>query len=362
MASALFSPLALRSVAFHNRIFVSPMCQYSSEDGMPDDWHLVHLGSRAVGGASLVCVEASAVSPEGRITPWDAGIWSEAHALAWKRSAQFIRAHGAVPAIQLAHAGRKASCNKPWLGGKSLGPSEGAWQTLAPSAIPFGHYANPRAMTLAEIERTVEDFRRAAGHALAAGFDVVEIHGAHGYLIHSFVSPLSNLREDRYGGSFDNRVRFALEVARAVREAWPRDKPVFYRISATDWYEGGWDLEQSVMLCTRLKEIGIDLVDCSSGGNIHDQKIKLGPGYQVQFAEAIRAGAGIPTAAVGLIVDAVQAEQIVFLGQADAVCLARAFLRDPYWPRHAAKELGVDLPWPDQYKRCDTGPLGVPRA
>jgi 2,4-dienoyl-CoA reductase-like NADH-dependent reductase (Old Yellow Enzyme family) len=338
------------------------MCQYSSEDGMPDDWHLVHLGSRAVGGASLVCVEASAVSPEGRITPWDAGIWSAAHGLAWKRSAQFIRAHGAVPAIQLAHAGRKASCDKPWLGGKSLGPSEGAWQTLAPSAIPFGHYANPRAMTLAEIERTVEDFRRAAGHALAAGFDVVEIHGAHGYLIHSFVSPLSNLREDRYGGSFDNRVRFALEVARAVREAWPRDKPVFYRISATDWYEGGWDLEQSVMLCTRLKEIGIDLVDCSSGGNIHDQKIVLGPGYQVRFAEAIRARAGIPTAAVGLIVDAVQAEQIVSLGQADAVCLARAFLRDPYWPRHAAKELGVDLPWPDQYKRCDAGPLGVPRA
>ncbi|MGZ5064260.1 MAG: NADH:flavin oxidoreductase/NADH oxidase [Usitatibacter sp.] len=358
MASHLFSPLALRSVQFHNRVFVSPMCQYSSEDGMPNEWHLVHLGSRAVGGASLVCVEASAVSPEGRITPWDAGIWSAAHAVAWKRCAQFIRDHGAVPAVQIAHAGRKASCNKPWLGGKSLGPAEGAWQTLAPSAIAFGNYAVPRAMTVAEIERTVEDFRRAAGHALDAGFDVVEIHGAHGYLLHEFVSPLSNLRTDAYGGSFDNRVRFPLEVARAVREAWPQDKPVFYRISATDWYEGGWDLEQSVMLCRRLKEIGIDLIDCSSGGNIHEQRIKLGPGYQVPFAEAIRAGAGIPTAAVGLISEAVQAEQIVSLGQADAVCLARAFLRDPYWPRHAAKTLGVDMPWPDPYKRCDTGPLG----
>ncbi len=341
MSSQLFAPLTLRSITFHNRVFVSPMCQYSSEDGMPNDWHFVHLGSRAVGGASLVSVEASAVSPEARFTPWDAGIWSAAHAIAWKRAADFIRAHGAVPAIQLAHAGRKASCNKPWLGGKPLAPSEGAWQTLGPSAIAFGHYPPPRAMTVNEIKRTVEDFRKAAGHALTAGFDVVEIHGAHGYLIHSFVSALSNRRTDEYGGSFDNRIRFALEVARAVREAWPRDKPVFYRVSATDWYEGGWDIEQTVILCKRLKD-----------------KIKLGPGYQVPFAEAVRAGAAIPTAAVGLISDAVQAEQIVSLGQADAVCLARAFLRDPYWPRHAAKTLGVELPWPDQYKRCDVGPLG----
>jgi 2,4-dienoyl-CoA reductase-like NADH-dependent reductase (Old Yellow Enzyme family) len=362
MASHLFSPFHLRSVAFHNRVFVSPMCQYSSEDGMPNDWHFVHLGSRAVGGASLVFVEASAVTPAGRITPWDAGIWSAAHAAAWQRVARFLRDHGAVPGIQIAHAGRKASCNKPWLGGKSLAPGEGAWQTLGPSAIPFGHYAAPRAMTVHEIERTVEDFRAAASHALDAGFDVVEIHGAHGYLLHSFASPLSNLREDRYGGSLENRIRLALEVARAVRETWPRDKPVFYRISATDWYEGGWDIEQSVVLCKRLKEIGIDLIDCSSGGNIHDQKIKLGPGYQVPFAEAIRAGAGIPTAAVGLISEAVQAEQIVALGQADAVCMARAFLRDPYWPRHAARALGVELPWPDQYSRCDVGPLGFPRA
>ena len=358
MSSHLFAPLALRSVTFANRIFVSPMCQYSSDDGMPNEWHFVHLGSRAVGGAALVFVEASAVTPEGRITPWDAGIWSPAHAVAWKRAAQFIRAQGAVPGIQIAHAGRKASCNKPWLGGKPLAPSEGAWQTLGPSPIGFGSYPAPRAMTIAEIKRTVEDFRKAAGHALTAGFDVVEIHGAHGYLLHSFVSPLSNQRRDDYGGSFDNRVRFALEVARAVRDAWPKDKPVFYRVSASDWYEGGWDIEQTVMLCKRLKDIGIDLVDCSSGGNIHEQKIKLGPGYQVPFAEAVRAGAGMPTAAVGLISDATQAEQIVSLGQADAVCLARALLRDPYWPRHAARELGLDAHWPDQYKRCDTGPLG----
>ncbi len=358
MASHLFAPLTLRSVTFPNRVFVSPMCQYSSDEGMPNDWHFVHLGSRAVGGAGLVCVEASAVTPEGRITPWDAGIGSAAHGVAWRRVADFIRSQGAVPGIQIAHAGRKASCNKPWLGGKPLAAGEGAWQTLGPSAIPFGHYPTPRGMTVDEIRRTVEDFRGAAGHALTAGFDVAEIHGAHGYLLHSFCSALSNQRTDDYGGSFDKRVRFPLEVGRAIRDAWPANKPVFYRISASDWYEGGWNIEQSVILCKRLKDIGIDLIDCSSGGNIHDQKIKLGPGYQVPFAEAIRAGAGIPTAAVGLISDPTQAEQIVSLGQADAVCLARAMLRDPYWPRHAAKELGVDLPWPDQYARCDVGPLG----
>jgi 2,4-dienoyl-CoA reductase-like NADH-dependent reductase (Old Yellow Enzyme family) len=358
MSSQLFAPLTLRSVTFRNRVFVSPMCQYSSDNGMPNEWHFVHLGSRAVGGASLVCVEASAVTPEARITPWDAGIWSAAHAVAWKRAADFIRSQGAVPAIQIAHAGRKASCNKPWLGGKPLSAAEGGWQTLGPSAIAFGSYPAPRAMTVDEIKRTVTEFRLAAGHALAAGFDVAEIHGAHGYLLHSFCSALSNQRRDEYGGSFDNRVRLPLEVARAVREAWPQDKPVFYRVSASDWFEGGWDIEQTVLLCKRLKDIGIDLIDCSSGGNIAEQKLKLGPGYQVPFAEAVRAGAGIPTAAVGLISDAVQAEQIVSLGQADAICLARALLRDPYWPRHAARTLGVDFPWPDQYKRCDTGPLG----
>ena len=357
--SRLFSPFQLRALTFPHRVFVSPMCQYSSENGMPNEWHLVHLGSRAVGGAALVLVEASGVTPEGRITPWDAGIWSQGHADAWKPVAAFIRAQGSVPGMQLAHAGRKASCDKPWLGGKPLVPADGGWTTLGPSAIAFGSYPAPRSMTRAEIAATIEDFRRAAGYALAAGFDVVEVHGAHGYLLHSFCSPLSNRRDDDYGGTLDNRIRLPLEVARAVREAWPADKPVFYRISATDWAEGGWDIEQSIHLCRRLKEIGIDLIDCSSGGNIAEQKIRLGPGYQVPFAEAIRAGAQIPTAAVGLISDAVQAEQIVFHGQADAVCLARAALRDPYWPRHAAKALGVPLPWPNQYKRCDVGPLGT---
>jgi 2,4-dienoyl-CoA reductase-like NADH-dependent reductase (Old Yellow Enzyme family) len=356
--SRLFSPLQLRSVSFHNRVFVSPMCQYSSDEGMPNDWHFVHLGSRAVGGASLVCVEASGVSPEGRITPWDAGLWNEAQAAAWKRVADFLRAHGAVPAIQLAHAGRKASCDVPWRGGKPLAENERGWPTLAPSEIPFGNFPAPRAMSVNEIARTVEDFARSATLADDAGFDVVEVHGAHGYLLHEFCSPLSNRRADAYGGSFENRVRFPLEVARAVREAWPREKPVLYRLSATEWAEGGWDLEQAIELSRRLAAIGIDMIDCSSGGNIHDAKIPLGPGYQVPFASAIRAQAKVPTLAVGLITDAVQAEQIVAQGHADAVCLARAMLRDPYWPRHAAKELRVELPWPDQYKRCDVGPLG----
>ena len=356
--SRLFSPLQLRSLTLPNRIFVSPMCQYSSENGMPNEWHLVHLGSRAVGGAGLVCVEAAGVTPEGRITPWDAGIWSDAHARAWKPIADFIRAQGSVPAIQIAHAGRKAACNKPWLGGKPLGKDDGGWTTLGPSDLAFGRYPAPRAMTIDEVRATVRDFERAAGHALAAGFDVVEIHGAHGYLLHSFCSPLSNLRADEYGGPLDNRIRLPLEVARAVRAAWPAGKPVFYRVSATDWYEGGWDLGETVELCRRLKETGIDLVDVSSGGNIHDQRIVLGPGYQVPFASAVRREANIPTIAVGLITEPVQAEQVVAHGHADAVMLARASLRDPYWPRNAAKRLGVEFPWPDPYKRADVGPLG----
>ena len=356
--SILFSPLQLRTLTLPNRILVSPMCQYSSDRGMPNDWHLVHLGSRAVGGAALVCVEASAVSPEGRITPWDAGIWSQAHGEAWKGVAQFIRAQGSVPAIQLAHAGRKASCDRPWRGGKPLADPLNAWETLGPSAVAFGHYPPPRAMTVGEIEATVEDFARATRFSRDAGFDVVEIHAAHGYLLHSFLSPLSNRRTDEYGGSLENRMRLPLAVAEAVRREWPDDKPVFARISATDWWEGGWDLEQSIAFCRRLKEAGIDLVDCSSGGNVHDAKVPLGPGYQVGFAAAIRKEAGIATAAVGLITDAVQAEQILALGAADAVCLARAMLRDPYWPRHAAKTLGLEAHWPDQYKRAEVGPLG----
>jgi len=355
---SLFEPLSIKSITLRNRIGVSPMCMYSSNDGVAHDWHLVHLGARAAGGAGLVIAEATAVAPEGRITPGDAGIWDEKHVEPLARINRFVKAQGAVPGIQLAHAGRKASCDKPWNGGKSLDRAHGGWETLAPSALAFGDYAVPRAMTTDEIRATVDAFARAAGHALAAGFDVVEVHGAHGYLLHEFVSPLSNRRTDAYGGAYDNRVRFPLEVARAVREAWPADKPVLYRVSATDWVEGGWDLPQSIELARRLKAIGIDLVDCSSGGNVHHAKIPLGPGYQVPFAEAIRREAGIPTAAVGLISDAVQAEQLVALGQADAVFLARAMLRDPYWPRHAAKALKVDLPWPDQYKRCDVGPLG----
>ena len=358
MTSRLFSPLQLRSLVFPHRVFVSPMCMYSSDDGMPNEWHFVHLGSRAVGGAAFVCVEASGVTPVGRITPWDAGIWSEAHARAWKPIADFVRAQGSVPGIQLAHAGRKASCAQPWKGGKPLAPADGAWQTLGPSEIAFGDYPAPRAMTIAEIERTIEDFRMGATHALDAGFDVVEVHGAHGYLLHSFCSPLSNRRADAYGGSLENRIRLPLAVAKAVRDFWPADKPVFYRVSATDWADGGWDLAETLVLCRELKKIGIDLVDCSSGGNIAHQKIPLGPGYQVPFADAIRREVGIPTGAVGLISEAAQAEQIVSLGQADAVILARALLRDPYWPRHAAKELKHELPWPSQYLRADIGPLG----
>jgi 2,4-dienoyl-CoA reductase-like NADH-dependent reductase (Old Yellow Enzyme family) len=356
--SQLFSPLTLRALTIPNRIWVSPMCQYSSDDGFPNAWHTVHLGSRAVGGAGLVCVEASGVTPEGRITPWDAGIYRDGHIAAWRPIVDFMRAQGAATAMQIAHAGRKASCDKPWKGGKSLKEDQGAWTTLGPSPIAFGHYAVPREMTRDEIAQAVDDFVAAARRALAAGFDVVEVHGAHGYLLHEFCSPLSNQRGDEYGGSFDNRVRFPLEVAKAVRDAWPQDKPVFYRLSASDWMPEGWDLPQSIEFAKRLKAIGIDLVDCSSGGNHHDQKIALGPGYQVPFAEAIRREAGIPTGAVGLIGDAVQAEQIVSLGQADAVFLARALLRDPYWPRHAARALGVAPKWPDQYARCEVGPLG----
>jgi 2,4-dienoyl-CoA reductase-like NADH-dependent reductase (Old Yellow Enzyme family) len=305
-----------------------------------------------------VCIEASGVNPAGRITPWDAGIWSPAHAQAWKPIAAFIRAQGSIPAIQLAHAGRKASVDKPWKGGKAIAIKDGGWETFAPSAQAFGEYAVPKEMTLDDIARTREDFRKAAQYALDAGFDVVEIHGAHGYLLHNFCSPLSNQRTDRYGGSLANRMRFPLEVSRAIRELWPADKPVFYRISATDWAEGGWDVPQAIELCRELKKIGIDLIDVSSGGNVHHAQMKIGPGYQVPFSEAIRSATGLPTAAVGLISEPVQAEQILQHEQADMICLARALLRDPYWPRHAAKALGVAMPWPDQYKRCDVGPFG----
>lgn len=351
--SVLFSPLTLRSVTFCNRIFVSPMCQYSSHDGLPVEWHLVHLGSRAVGGAGLVMVEATAVSPEGRISPDDSGIWSDAHAEAFVPITRFMREQGAVPGIQLAHAGRKGSCSLPWLGGGPLGIEACGWQPLAPSALPFasGHPV-PRALTLDEMGEIEAQFRAATRRALAAGFQVVEVHMAHGYLLHEFLSPLVNHRDDTYGGSLENRLRFPLQVAGAVREEWPADLPLFVRISATDWVEGGWDIDQSVVLARKLKEMGVDLIDCSSGFAVPDEPVPFGPGFQVPFAARVRAEAGVTTGAVGLITEPAQAEQIVATGQADAVLLARQMLRDPYWPLHAAAALHVDVPWPNPYLRA----------
>jgi 2,4-dienoyl-CoA reductase-like NADH-dependent reductase (Old Yellow Enzyme family) len=348
--SSLFSAFNLRGVEFRNRIFVSPMCQYSSRDGLPNDWHMVHLGSRAVGGAGLVCVEATGVSPEGRISPGDTGLWSEAHARAFAPIAAFIKSQGARAAIQLAHAGRKASTDVPWRGGKPL--SEGAWQTLAPSAVPFGDWPAPKEMTRADIETVVRQFVDATRLALEAGFEVVELHMAHGYLLHEFLSPLSNRREDEFGGSLENRARFPLLVTEAVREVWPERLPLFARISATDWVEGGWDVEHSVQFSRRLKERGVDLVDCSSGGLVPRASIPVAPGYQVPFAERIRKEANVATGAVGLITEPEQAEEIVATGQADVVFLARAELRDPYWPLHAARLLGAEAPWPVQYGRA----------
>jgi 2,4-dienoyl-CoA reductase-like NADH-dependent reductase (Old Yellow Enzyme family) len=350
--SKLFSAFSLRGVEFRNRVFVSPMCQYSSRDGMPNDWHMVHLGSRAVGGAALVCVEATGVSPEARISPGDTGLWSEAHARAFEPIVAFIKSQGARAGIQLAHAGRKASTHVPWKGGKPLSAEEGAWQTLAPSAVPFGDWPAPKEMTRDDIEAVIRQFEVSTRLALDAGFDVVELHMAHGYLMHEFLSPLSNRREDDYGGSLENRARFPLRVAEAVRAAWPEELPLFARISATDWVEGGWDLHQSVQFSRWLKEKGVDLVDCSSGGLVPGARIPVEPGYQVPFAAAIRKEAGVATGAVGLITEPEQAEEMVATAQADAVFLARAMLRDPYWTLHAARRLSVDVPWPVQYGRA----------
>jgi len=351
--SRLFEPYTVKSVTFRNRIFVSPMCQYSSENGMPNDWHLVHLGSRAVGGAGLVIVEASGVSPAGRITDWDSGIWSEAHADAFQPIVEFIHAQGSVAGIQIAHAGRKASTAQPWNGGAAIVDGPHSWTTLAPSAIPFREGDPvPHALTIDEIEEVVEQFVRAAKLSLRAGFKVLEIHAAHGYLLHEFLSPLCNTRDDEYGGSLENRMRLLLRVTNDVRAVWPDELPLFVRISASDWAEGGWDLEQSVELCKRLRELGVDLIDCSSGGAVPFAKIEVGPGYQVPFARAIRERAQIATGAVGLITSAQQAEDILREGSADAVLLARKLLRDPYFPMHAAKELGVPMEWPVQYSRA----------
>jgi len=351
--SQLFSKLKIRDVEFRNRVFVSPMCQYSSDDGLANDWHFVHLGSRAIGGAGLVMAEATAVTPEGRISPDDAGIWSDAHAEALAPIVRFLREHHAVPAIQIAHAGRKASTAAPWKGGAPVSEAEGGWQPIGPSAIPFapGH-PTPREMNEAGLHGAIDAFVAATRRSLDAGFELVEIHMAHGYLLHEFLSPLSNQRTDAYGGSLANRMRFPLEVTRAVRAAWPERLPLFVRISATDWKEGGWDLEQSIALARELRALGVDLIDCSSGGTAHDAKVAAGPGYQVPFAAAIRAQAGIATGAVGMITEAKQAEEIVASGKADAVFLARALLRDPYWPLHAAHVLRVPLEWPKQYLRA----------
>ena len=351
--SALFQPLRLRETTLRNRIAVSPMCQYSAREGRPTDWHLVHLGSRAVGGAGLVIAEACAVLPEGRITPDDTGLWSDAHAEAWAPITRFIADQGAVPAVQLAHAGRKASTEAPWHGGGPAGEGARGWRPVGPSPLPFAEgYPVPRELSTDGITAVVGAFRDAARRAERAGFEVVEIHMAHGYLLHQFLSPLTNRRTDEYGGSLENRMRLPLEVARAVREAFPVERPILARISATDWVEGGWDLEQSVALARALRETGVDLVDCSSGGLVPHAKVPLAPGYQVPFAEAIRERAGVMTGAVGLITEPAQAEAIVAGGKADLVLLARQLLRDPYWPLHAAQALGVEVPWPNQYLRA----------
>ena len=353
--SALFSPLTLRSLTLRNRVGVSPMCQYSSEDGFATDWHLVHLGAFATGGAGLVLTEAAAVTPEGRISPHDLGIWDDAHIPMLRHITAFCRAQGAVMGIQLAHAGRKASTRRPWEQPAGTVPvSEGGWDNvMAPSAVPFAPtYPLPQELSLDGIAQVIASFRAAAIRALAAGFQVVELHAAHGYLLHEFLSPLANARTDRYGGSFENRTRLLLEVTDAVRAVWPDQLPLIVRISATDWADGGWTVEESVQLASLLKARGVDLIDCSSGGLAAHQQIAIGPGFQVPFAHRIRAETGVPTAAVGLITDAAQAEQVVADGSADLVLLARELLRNPRWPLMAAHALGASITWPPQYERA----------
>jgi 2,4-dienoyl-CoA reductase-like NADH-dependent reductase (Old Yellow Enzyme family) len=352
--SKLFTPLQIRDIILGNRIVVSPMCQYSSHDGMAEDWHLVHLGSRAVGGAGLVFTEATAVSPEGRISPFDLGIWKDEHIEGLRRIVKFVRAQGSEIGIQLAHAGRKASVREPWNGGTLVEESEGGWRVLGPSALAYSeHYGLPAEMTVADIRRVVDEFGAAARRAMLAGFKVIELHAAHGYLLHQFLSPLSNRRSDDYGGEYANRVRLLLEVVDVVRKVWPAVYPLFIRISATDWAEGGWSPEDVVRLAGLLKDRGVDLIDCSSGGLVPYQQIPAGPGYQVEFSRQIRAATGILTAAVGLITDAMQAETVLATGQADLVVMARQILRDPYFPLHAANELRyADIHWPLQYERA----------
>ena len=356
----LFDELQIRAATLRNRIVVSPMCEYSSTDGFANDWHLVHLGSRAVGGASVVFTEASAVSPEGRISPQDLGIYKDAHIENLSRITRFICEQGAIPGIQIAHAGRKGSTLRPWDGSGSIPESKGGWMPVAPSAIPFAEgYATPAALDLTGIRAMVKAFADATRRACEAGFGVVEIHAAHGYLLHEFLSPLSNHRTDSYGGSFENRTRLLCEVIAAVRRVWPESAPLFLRISATDWIEGGWDLHQSIRLAELVGPLGVDLIDCSSGGLALGAKIPTRAGYQVPFADEIRRVTGILTGAVGLITTAAQADTILREGQADVVLLAREFLRQPYWPLHVARELGFPCSWPAQYLRA--APDGTPQ-
>jgi 2,4-dienoyl-CoA reductase-like NADH-dependent reductase (Old Yellow Enzyme family) len=355
----LFDPLPIRSVTFPNRVFVSPMCEYSSEDGFANDWHFGHLAGRAVGGAGLVFTEATAVTPEGRISPQDLGIWKDEHVEMLARIVRFVHEQGSVAGMQLAHAGRKASTFRPWSGEGRVPEEQGGWSNvIAPTAQRFvDNYPQPREMTADDIAATTDAFVAAAKRALAAGFRVIEIHAAHGYLIHEFLSPLSNHRTDEYGGSFENRTRLVREIATAIRRVWPEQLPLFTRISSTDWVEGGWDIDQSIALARQLKTLGVDFIDCSSGGNAAQAKIPLGPGYQTVFAERVRKDADILTGAVGMITSATQAEHIVMSGQADAVLIAREFLRDPYFPMRAARELGQEITWPAQYLRA--GPRGA---
>ncbi|WP_312571140.1 NADH:flavin oxidoreductase/NADH oxidase [Stutzerimonas balearica] len=364
----LFQPLTLRQLTLANRIAVSPMCQYSAEGGMANDWHLVHLGSRAVGGAGLVLIEATAVRPEGRISPQDLGIWSDEHIEPLRRITRFVEAQGSFAGIQLAHAGRKASSWQPWLGKRgSVSIAEGGWVPVGPSSIAFDpQHAVPEALDAQGIAAVVQAFVQAAERALAAGFKVAEIHAAHGYLLHQFLSPLSNQRQDEYGGSFDNRIRLLLEVTEAVRATWPDELPLFVRLSATDWVADGWNPDETVELARRLKALGVDLIDVSSGGTAANAEIPVGPGYQTQFAERVRREADMATGTVGLITEAVQAEHILRTGQADLILLARELLRDPYWPLHAAEHLRDNsVPWPAQYVRAahrDTPIRQVPDA
>ncbi|MBB6599153.1 NADH:flavin oxidoreductase/NADH oxidase [Luteimonas sp. MC1825] len=351
--SQLFQPLRQRDIVLRNRIAISPMCMYSSVDGLPGDWHLVHLGSRAAGGAGVVMTEAAAVCAEGRISPQDAGIWNDAQAVAWAPVARFIAGQGAVPAMQLAHAGRKASTHAPWRGDGAVPLADGGWTVVAPSAEAYAdHYPQPLELDADGIARVVADFRAAAARALDAGFQLVELHAAHGYLLHQFLSPLANRRDDAWGGGFEGRTRIVREVVSAVREAWPERLPLWMRISATDWVDGGWDVEQSVELARGVKALGVDLIDVSSGGLDRRQEIATGPGYQVPFAARIRREAGIATGAVGLVTEAAQAERIVATGDADVVLVARQSLRDPYFPMRAAKALGVTPAVPVQYQRA----------